>query len=112
MMDLTTDEVLSFEQLRANVQQWAADRGIYTHSTLHAQVLKAVSEMGELADAAIKGDPCALEDAIGDVVVCLINAAVMAEVEPEVCFARAWNEIKDRRGRMVAGGAFVKEPTQ
>ena len=108
-MKIYTKETLRFDEFQANVEQWADARGIYEHSTLQAQVLKAVSEMGELADAAIKGDGAALEDAIGDVVVCLINTAFLAQVNMNECFARAWNEIKDRKGRMVAGGAFVKE---
>ena len=108
-MKIDTKETLGFDEFQANVEQWADARGIYEHSTLQAQVLKAVSEMGELADAAIKGDGEALEDAIGDVVVCLINAAFLAQVNMNECFARAWNEIKDRKGRMSEGGVFVKD---
>ena len=58
-----------------NVQGWAEDRGIYEHSTPEAQLLKALSELGELADAEIKGDKEAMIDAIGDVAVCIINYA-------------------------------------
>ena len=39
---------LTFEQLTRNVQEWAAARGIYEHSSARAQLLKAFSEMGEL----------------------------------------------------------------
>jgi len=38
------------------ISQWAEDRGIYDHSTSNAQLLKAMSEMGELADAEIKNN--------------------------------------------------------
>lgn len=38
---------LTFEQLTNNVQEWAAARGIYEHSSARAQLLKAFSEMGE-----------------------------------------------------------------
>ena len=47
---------LTFEQLTRNVQEWAAARGIYAHSSARAQLLKAFSEMGELADAEIEDD--------------------------------------------------------
>lgn len=158
---------MNFEQFQQNVQTWAAARGIYEHSTPLAQALKAVSEVGELADAVIKGDRDALKDAIGDVAVCLVNveamtlrghfqvrhsfdmldlehgAAIVVQqvaecldaAEPdyfatpwtraaidslralaplagltfEECCEAAWGEIKDRTGRMVAGGAFVKD---
>lgn len=97
------------EEIEQNVIQWASERGIYEHSTQQAQALKAVSEMGEVADAVIKGDRHALVDGIGDVIVCLINLAHMADTDLEECLEAAWNEIKDRKGRMIAGGAFVKE---
>lgn len=97
-------------QLENLVTHWAAERGIYAHSTVQAQVLKAVSEMGELADATIKGQRDEFRDAVGDVMVCLANAAHMSGMDLTECLAAAWDDIKDRKGRMVPGGAFVKEP--
>lgn len=97
------------KELETNIIKWAEDRGIYEHSTPQAQALKAVSEIGEVADAVIKDDRDALIDGIGDVVVCLINLAHMEGLELEQCLEAAWAEIKDRRGKMVPGGAFVKE---
>ena len=89
------------------VRTWSQSRGIYEHSTPQAQTLKAVSEMGELADNILKGrDVC---DDIGDVIVCLINVAAMTETNLSECLQKAWDDIKDRKGRMVPGGAFVKE---
>lgn len=100
---------MTFEQFRTNVEAWADERGIYEHSSDSAQTLKAVSEMGELADAIIKQDRGALIDALGDVVVCLVNVAAMNGLNLERCCEMAWHEIKDRKGHMVEGGAFVKE---
>src|SRR5699024_6665481 len=60
---------------------WAAERGIYDHSTPEAQLLKALSELGVLADAVVKNDRDGLTDAIGAVAVCLINYARMAGYE-------------------------------
>ena len=100
---------LTFEQLTNNVQEWAAARGIYTHSSARAQLLKAFSEMGELADADLKGDDPAARDAVGDVLICLINFCAMQGFDITDCLAGAWDEIKDRKGRMVPGGAFVKD---
>lgn len=94
--------------IEQNVINWAAERGIYEHSTIQAQVLKAVSEMGELADATIKGDRDAFIDAVGDVMVCLTNAAFMHGTDLTECFSRAWDEIKDRKGFLSPNGAFVK----
>lgn len=100
---------MTLEQFKNNVQQWSTDRGIYAHSTVEAQTLKAVSEMGELADAVIKNRTEDLEDAIGDVIVCLINVAHMSGTDFDECCYKAWNEIKDRKGFLSKSGAFVKE---
>ena len=87
---------MTFEQFAANVQAWSEARGIYERSSKHAQALKAVSEMGELADAVIKNDRDALQDAIGDVIVCLVNVAEMSGLDVSECCESAWHEIKDR----------------
>ena len=76
---------------------------------MQAQVLKGVSEMGELADAVIKGDLGAAEDAYGDVIVCLVNAAYMQGINIADAFAKVADIVTARKGRMVAGGAFVKD---
>lgn len=91
------------------VRMWAQQRGIYEHSTPQAQTLKAMSEMGELADNILKGRHEAAKDDIGDVIVCLINVASMTGTNLSECLQKAWDDIKDRKGRMVPGGAFVKE---
>ena len=100
---------LTFEQLTRNVQEWAAARGIYAHSSARAQLLKAFSEMGELADAEIEDDGTAAADAVGDVLICLINYCTLYGLGITSCLAAAWDEIKDRKGRMIPGGAFVKD---
>jgi NTP pyrophosphatase (non-canonical NTP hydrolase) len=103
---------MRFDQLEDAVVDWADDRGIFKHSNAQAQLLKAVSEMGELADAVIKKDYAGTEDAVGDVLVCLINFCAFYDISPTYCLKLAWNQIKDRKGHMVAGGAFVKEETK
>jgi NTP pyrophosphatase (non-canonical NTP hydrolase) len=91
------------------VEFWALDRGILQHSTPQAQLLKTMSELGELADATIKGRPADVVDGIGDVLVTLIIYAKLQGVTLIECLSAAYDQIKDRRGRMVPGGAFVKE---
>lgn len=96
----------NFEQ---NFIDWAHERGIYEHSSRQAQTLKAVSEMGELADAVLKGERDKVIDGIGDIIVCLTHVAFMTGADLTECMARAWRDIEHRKGRMVAGGVFVKE---
>lgn len=88
---------------------WARERGILEHSNATAQLLKAVSEMGELADAEAKGQRDDAIDAVGDVLVCLVNYCHFKGTTLAACYESAWEEIKDRKGRMVDGGVFVKD---
>jgi len=98
-----------FRDLEISIKIWSAERGIYIHSTGQAQLLKAFSEMGELADADIEGDIEGVIDAVGDVLVCLINYAAIREFNLEYALEKAYDQIKHRKGKMVPGGAFVKE---
>ena len=106
---MTTNPEFDFEYLSHLVENWAGSRGIYDHSTPQAQLLKAFSEMGELADAIIKNDLNGELDAVGDVMVCLINYCALRNLNLTWCLNHAWEQIKDRKGRMVPGGAFVKD---
>ena len=72
---------MKFETFKTNVECWATERGIYEHSTPQAQLLKALSELGELADAVIKDRRNDLIDAIGDVATCMVNYAKMTGME-------------------------------
>lgn len=100
---------MTFDEFAEKVRGWAMARDIYQNSTARAQLLKAFSEMGELADAEIKGERAAQIDGVGDVLTCLVNYCHMTGIDIHESMQDAWNEIKDRKGRMVAGGAFVKE---
>lgn len=97
----------NLNDLELLVRAWSEARDIYEHSTPQAQTLKAVSELGELADNILKGRD--VRDDIGDVIVCLINVAAMTGTNLSECLQKAWDDIKDRKGRMVEGGVFVKE---
>jgi len=98
---------MTFDEFQTNVTNWSHDRGIYTHSDAKVQMLKCVSEIGELADNVAKGRY--IGDDVGDVLVTLINVAYLSDVCMEESMDCAWNDIKDRKGRMIEGGVFIKE---
>lgn len=100
---------MSFEELQSSVIQWATDRKIIPNGTPSGQLMKAVSEMGELCDAEGKQDQQAIEDAVGDVLVCLINYCELLGVDIVDCLAGAYEQIKDRKGTLMPDGTFVKE---
>jgi NTP pyrophosphatase (non-canonical NTP hydrolase) len=101
--------VSDFQTLENDVAQWAEDRGIVERSTPQAQLLKTVSELGELADATVKGDREGVIDGIGDVLVTLIIYARLQGLDITECLGEAYGQIKNRRGKMSDGGVFVKE---
>lgn len=100
---------MTFEYLQHLILKWSHDRRIIEHSTSTAQLLKAVAEMGELADAQAKNDQAGIVDGVGDVLVCLINFCAIHKIDPVACLVSAYEEIKDRKGAMWPGGVFVKE---
>lgn len=90
------------------IRQWAHDRNLIAGSDTKSQFVKLMEEAGELFAAIARSDQDEFEDAIGDMFVVLTIMAAQNGVEIEECIARAWHEIKDRKGRMV-DGIFVKE---
>lgn len=97
-----------FEQTELLVLQWAKARRIIPNSTAQAQLLKAFEEMGELAAATARSNKEAAADAVGDVLVCLINYCALSGLAVSDCLAEAYDQIKGRKGTMAPNGVFVK----
>lgn len=89
------------------IEQWAIDRGLHTADP-SKQMLKLMEEVGELAEGLAKDNPDAVQDAIGDAYVVLTILSMQLGMDIRQCVKMAYNEIKDRTGRMV-NGVFVKE---
>jgi NTP pyrophosphatase (non-canonical NTP hydrolase) len=98
----------SFRELELEVIRWAEARRIIPNSTPQAQLLKAFEEMGELASATAKGNMTGVKDAVGDVMVCLINYCALQDIDLVDCLAGAYDEIKHRKGTLMPNGVFVK----
>ncbi len=100
---------MSYANVEMKIVQWSTARRIIQNSTAEAQLLKAVSEMGELADATIKNDKDEIVDAVGDVMVCLVNYCAIQDIDLVSCMDSAYSQIKDRKGTLLSNGVFVKE---
>lgn len=100
---------MEYRILEIDIIRWAEARKIIPNSTPVAQYLKAVSEMGELADALNKKDMPAIKDAVGDTLVCMINMCALLDIDMVQCLKGAYDEIKDRKGTLLPSGVFVKE---
>lgn len=89
-----------------SVRQWHHDRNLIAGSSDKDQTLKLLQELGELSDSVCKGKD--ISDDLGDMLVVMINIAERNQLSLCTCLERAWNDIKDRKGKMV-DGIFVKE---
>jgi NTP pyrophosphatase (non-canonical NTP hydrolase) len=90
------------------IRGWAHARNLVSGSTTDKQFTKLVEEIGELAGGLARKDPVKVMDGIGDAVVVLTILAEQMGVTIEACIEMAYDEIKDRKGRMI-DGVFVKE---
>ncbi len=102
---------MSYAEVELQIIRWAEQRRIIPNSTPEVQLLKAMSEMGELADATIKHDKEAVIDAVGDVMVCLINYCVLQDINLVNCMEVAYDQIKNRKGILLPNGVFQKDTT-
>jgi len=114
---------MSYQQLEIEVIRWAEERAIIQNSNIQAQARKTLEEAGELLEAASAYRvACACDsdsliqawhqryvDALGDVLVTLVVGAATADVDLTDCLAKAYEEIKDRKGYLRADGVFVKD---
>ena len=90
------------------IREWASKRDLYKHGDSKTQALKLVEEVGETCRAILKGNHNDIEDGIGDCVVVLTNLAHLCNTDIEHCIESAYNEIKDRTGKM-NNGTFKKD---
>ena len=98
------DNINEFKLIRA----WATERGLYDKGNTIVQYVKLQEEAGELAKALLDNDHDEINDAIGDMVVVLTNLAHLHGIEIEDCIKLAYDEIKNRKGKMI-NGTFVKD---
>ena len=80
---------LTIQELVPLIHQWAKERGIFEKSTPFDQLLKIHDEVGELIKACYDNDRPAIQDAIGDVMVTIINYCYTVEEDSEFLIRQA-----------------------
>ena len=101
----------NFEDLKDKVVHWAFKRDLH-QADPNIQWMRVTEEIGEIRDVLLKPtkfeDPeQALKDALGDSLVTLIVLATQLKLDLVKCLEIAYEEIKDRNGKMV-NGTYVK----
>lgn len=97
-----------------DIVTWAQARNLIGptgEATREAQWKKTLEEVLELQAAIATGNRDEARDAIGDIIVTLVIQAYMWNLHIDECVEAAWQEIKDRKGKLI-NGVFVKEPQQ
>lgn len=102
----------TFLGLIAKINHWADERNL-KKADPKIQWMRITEEVGEIRDVLLKPtkftEPqAALKDAIGDTLVTIIVLAYQLELDVTECLSLAYEEIKNRRGKMI-NGTFVKE---
>ena len=102
----------TFSDLVAKINEWADERNL-KQADPKIQWMRITEEVGEIRDVLLKPtkftEPqAALKDAIGDTLVTIIVLAHQLDLDVTECLSIAYEEIKNRKGKMV-NGTFVKE---
>lgn len=71
----------TIQELVPLIHQWAKERKIYEQLTPFDELLKTHEEVGELIKACYDNDKLAIQDAIGDVMVTMINYCYMERID-------------------------------
>ena len=95
------------EDITGLIKKWAIDRGLQSGNP-EAQMVKLLEEAGELASGINKNKLDLIIDSIGDTYVVLVILCMQLGLDINDCIKAAYEEIKDRKGKMV-NGCFVKE---
>ena len=98
---------MNIQETTKLIEQWAKDRNLNTADP-NKQALKLGEEFGELCQGLAKSKSPLVFDSIGDMYVVLTILSMQLGVRIEDCAEFAYNEIKDRKGKMI-NGVFVKE---
>lgn len=110
---------LDIYEIITEVRRWYKDRGLMESSNPLSQCMKVVEEVGELVseinrvpqDLYIHKDLSNnenIQDAVGDIIISLMNFCNISDISLTKCANSAYNQIKDRQGESL-NGRFIKE---
>lgn len=93
---------------KENILAWAEPKKLLKPENAITQLAKLTEEVGELAQAILKGNKHGQKDALGDIRVVIAILANQLGFDIDECEQFAYNQIKDRTGKTI-NGTFVKK---
>jgi NTP pyrophosphatase (non-canonical NTP hydrolase) len=99
--------VIKINKLTEQIKEWAVERNLH-EADPNKQMLKLGEEFGELCQGMAKSRPDQVKDSIGDMYVVLTILSLQLGIDIESCVQIAYDEIADRKGKMI-NGVYVKE---
>jgi len=99
----------SYADIETKIIQWAEARRIIPNATQQSQLNKMLEEVAELFAAQNQNNIAEIKDAVGDVMVCLVNYCALRDINLVDCMYLAYDQIKDRKGTLLRDGTFLKQ---
>ena len=93
---------------KEEILEWAEPKGLLNPQLAPQQFMKLSEEIGELANAILKGNKIEQIDALGDIKVVITILAEQLGFDIDECEEIAYQEIKNRTGKTI-NGTFIKD---
>lgn len=102
-------EIMDLDTLEYKIVEWGENKGLLNPKNKLAQLVKLTEESGELAGAILRDNKDLQKDSIGDLVVVLTLLSRQLGTTLQECVYLAYEEIKDRTGKISKDGSFIKD---
>ena len=99
----------TIQELVPLIQEWAKERGIFDESTAFNQLIKTHEEVGELIKACYDNDKPAIQDAVGDVIITLINYCYMIDGDAASFFGKYKKTVWDEHAKGIYTSITLNE---
>ena len=93
---------------KEEILEWAEPKGLLNPQLAPQQFMKLSEEVGELANAILKGNKIEQIDALGDIKIVITILAEQLGFDIDECEESAYNVIKNRTGKTI-NGTFIKD---
>src|SRR5699024_4766825 len=98
---------MNITELTRKIEVRAIYRNLHNADS-KAHISKLTDEIGELGSGVNKGNKDVIKESIGDADAVLTILAMQQKVDVRDCIDMAYQEIKNRKGKLISG-TFVKE---